>query len=445
VVVPVGTSLQENRLTERTLNALNEIETLIKASLYEHFILRLEVLKPNDFVTASMQFHHGTINESQQQLHEYSNALLASFTCDIQMWRDFATRLIDGDFEIAGTTLRTNLEFAEATEQLYFGEAIRNPRKSFSFSHNNPGQLHSSKALVALGQPPFANLADASARYIHEIPVPHNQIPYEKTFIIVLPHQSKIAIVEWIPGELRIRLSSEAYQGHQLDIFYWGQNRVINTKSLSKFESQDILPVLSGTTSIVGHLLGPGGAIVQSFVLQSPYSFIGEEKSAVSLEQEVRADILGGENEGTELKTFFNPDDNSAMRDRVLHSSIAFSNTAGGNIYIGVEDDGGLSGTSKLVKVMKKTPPEESARELSTKMRKYIAENTRPVAAIIASEIKIGEEWVVRLKVDKSDQMITTHMNDVFVRLGASNRKPSSEWLQAHASQVGGLFRNAPF
>jgi hypothetical protein len=432
-------------LTERTLSALDEIETLIKASRYEHFTLRVEALKPNHFVTASLQFHHGKISESKQQFHQYPDALLASFTCDIKMWRDFATRLINGHFEVAGTELKENLEFAEASEQLYFGEAIKNPRKTFSFSHNNPGQLYSPKALVALGQPPFANLADASARYVHEIPVPHNQIPYEKTFVVVLPNQSKIAIVEWIPGELRIRLRPEAHAGHQLDVFYWGQNRVIHTNTLSKFELQDVLSVPSGTTNIVGHLVGPSGTIVQSFVLQSPYSFIGDEKAAVSLEQEVRADILGGENERTELKTFFNPDDNFTMRDRVLHSSIAFSNTGGGNIYIGVEDDGGLSGNSKLVKAMKKTPPAESARELSMKMRKYIAENTRPVAAITSSEIKVGEEWIVRLEVDKSDQMITTHMNDIFIRSGASNRKPSSEWLQAHTSQVGGLFRNAPF
>jgi hypothetical protein len=27
--------------------------------------------------------------------------------------------------------------------------------------------------------------------------------------------------------------------------------------------------------------------------------------------------------------------------------------------------------------------------------------------------------------------MITTHMNDVFIRSGASNRRPSADWLEA--------------
>jgi predicted HTH transcriptional regulator len=147
----------------------------------------------------------------------------------------------------------------------------------------------------------------------------------------------------------------------------------------------------------------------------------------------VKADILAGENDIREMKTFFNPDENSTMRDRVLHSAIAFANTSGGNVYIGVEDEGELSGNAKLVKAMKKPTPEENARDLSTKMRKYIVENTRPVIDISSDEVKIGSEWVVRLRIEKSARIITTHMNDVFIRSGASNRRPSAEWLEARA------------
>jgi hypothetical protein len=186
---------------------------------------------------------------------------------------------------------------------------------------------------------------------------------------------------------------------------------------------------LPGTKTVVGHLLAPSGSVVQSFVLNTPYTFVGEAKSSLSHEQQVRADIRAGESENREMKTFFNPDQNKDMRDRVLDSAIAFANTSGGHIYVGVEDHGELSGNSRLVSTMKSGTPEACAQELSTKLRKQLIEDTRPVIEVSASPVKIGSEWVVLLSVQQSQQIVSTHTNDVFIRSGASNRKPQPEWF----------------
>jgi len=130
------------------------------------------------------------------------------------------------------------------------------------------------------------------------------------------------------------------------------------------------------------------------------------------------------------MKAFFNPDQNKEMRDRVLDSAIAFANTSGGHIYVGVEDHGELSGNSKLVRAIKASAtPEECAGEVSAKLRKFIIENTRPVVEVSTVEIKIGTEWVVRLSIQQSQQIISTHANQVFVRSGASNRNPEPSWF----------------
>ena len=232
----------------------------------------------------------------------------------------------------------------------------------------------------------------------------------------------------------------DSFPDHQLDIFYWQPNRVGATQSLPKVSKEHDLPVPSGTIQIVGHLLTQDGIIAQSFTLHSPYSFVGEAKSALSIEQQIREDILAGESDIREMKAFFNPDENATMRNRVLHSSIAFANTAGGSIYIGVEDDGELSRNAKLVNAMKKSIPEEAARELGAKMRKYILESTRPVVDITTTEVRLGSEWVVRLRVEASSEIISTQMNDVFIRAGASNRRPPAEWLEARAARRGPAF-----
>jgi hypothetical protein len=429
--------MTEQKQSDRNQKVLSEIAVLVAARKYRSFTLRVEILKPNHFVTACISFDHRTVEESDQKILDYPHAILASFTCDVQMWLDFATRLADGRFEFAGIAVPTALSYSDTTDELYLGEQASRPRKCFLFSQTGNEQLYSSKPLVAVGLPPFANLADASARYVHEIPVAHNQTLYERTLVIALPQPSKIRLVEWLPGELRVRLIDNALKGHQLDIFYWQPTRVAEAQSIPKLSSEHNLAVPSGTTTIAGHLLAPDGVVVQSFVLHSPYSFIGEAKSALSIEQQVRADISAGESDIREMKTFFNPEENTVMRNRVLHSCIAFANTAGGHVYVGVEDNGELSGNGKLSKTMKKAKPPDSARTLSAALRKYVVENTRPVIEVAAAEVKIGSEWIVRLKVEPSLQMVTTHTNDVFIRAGASNRKPSADWLEARAARYG--------
>jgi hypothetical protein len=415
--------------------AFRELEELVAARKYRSFTLRVEILKPNRFVTACMSFAHDQVNKSEQQLFDYPHALLASFTCDVDMWLDFALRVINGELEIAGIQIPAHLSYSNTSEELYLGQRSNQPRKTFWFSQTSTEQLYSNKPLVAPGLPPFANLADAAARYVHEIKVAHNQTPHERTLVIALPQPSSLGLVEWLPGELRVRLLHDL-AGHQLDIFYWQPNRVVAAQSLRTLSREHSVPVPSGTTTIAGHLLGPDGVITQSFVLDSPYSFIGEATSALSIEQQIRADIRAGESENREMKAFFNPDENTVMRDRVLHSCIAFANTIGGSLYVGVEDGGDLSGNGKLSRTMKKArTPAEGARALSATLRKYIVENTRPVIEVEAAELKIGSEWIVRFKIEPSPQMITTHTNDVFIRAGASNRKPSADWLEARTAK----------
>lgn len=422
--------MTERAQLENEEKAFKDIEELVSTGNYRSFTLRVEILKPNRFVTACMSFDHREAMESDRVLH-YPQAILASFSGGVDTWLDFALRLMSGELEVDGINIPANLSYSNAEDELHLERGGNQPRKTFWFSQSENDQLYLNKPLIAPGLPPFANLADASARFVHQTAVAHNQIPHERTFVISLPHASHIGLAEWLPGALRIQLVEDKLPGHQLDVFFWETNRVIHAESILELSQQNVVPVPFGTTIIAGHLLIPEGTIAQSFVLYSPYSFLGNARSALSIEQLVKADILAGESDIREMKTFFNPDENSTMRDRVLHSAIAFANTSGGNIYIGIEDEGELSGNAKLVKAMKKPIPEENARDLTAKMRKYIVENTRPVIDISSDEVKIGSEWVVRLRIEKSARMITTHMNDVFIRSGASNRRPSAEWLEA--------------
>ncbi len=410
--------------------ALSEIAMLVARRGYGSFTLRLQVLKPNSFVTACLTFRDSPVSESEQEILVYSDVTLATFTCHIDMWLDFARRLISGELEVDGTSIPATFTFGGRREELYVSEGASGPRECFRFFYSNPQNPYTGKPLLGIGLRPYANLADASARYVHQSQAAISQIAEVNTFLIALPTKNEIVIAEWLPGELRVQFVSDGLPEYQFDLLFWQPARVTDFQSI-KSPTRDVkVPVPSGTTTLVGHLLTPSGAIAQSFVLNAPYAFVGDAKSSLSYEQQVRADILAGESEVREMKAFFNPDRNAAMRDRVLESAIGFANTSGGHIYVGVEDHGGLSGNSKLVSTLKKNgTPQECAQELSAKLRKHIIENTRPVIAVSALEIKIGTEWVVRLTIERSGDIVGTHTNHVFIRSGASNRVPEPEWF----------------
>jgi len=60
----------EQNQPDRTDIAFNEISVLIAKRGYNSFTLRLEILKPNRFVTACMKFHDQIVGDSKQEFFD---------------------------------------------------------------------------------------------------------------------------------------------------------------------------------------------------------------------------------------------------------------------------------------------------------------------------------------------------------------------------------------
>src|ERR1700679_759913 len=234
-----------------TDKALNEIATLVARRGYESFTLRLEVLKPNRLVTACLSFRDPTVGESEQEILEYSDVTLATFTCHVDMWPDFARRLISGELEVNGTKIPAAFSFSRRQEELYVNEGASGPRECFRFTHINPQDPYTGKPLLGIGLLPYANLADASARYVHQSQAASSQITELNTFLIALPAKNEIVIAEWLPGGVRVRFGSHSLPEYQFDLLFWEPARVTESQSI-KSPTQDVkVPVPSGTTTVV--------------------------------------------------------------------------------------------------------------------------------------------------------------------------------------------------
>jgi predicted HTH transcriptional regulator len=92
--------------------------------------------------------------------------------------------------------------------------------------------------------------------------------------------------------------------------------------------------------------------------------------------REIKRLIKGGENEVTEFKKKAN------FPEKIVKEIVAFANTRGGNLFIGVEDDGKISGTKTV---------EEDLFVLETAISKYC----RPKINYAVDIVRINEKRAV--------------------------------------------------
>ncbi|MHB1938523.1 MAG: AlbA family DNA-binding domain-containing protein [Acidobacteriaceae bacterium] len=164
--------------------------------------------------------------------------------------------------------------------------------------------------------------------------------------------------------------------------------------------------------------------------------------------------IQRGEDQHIEFKTAVDPSDPNKLKE-VVKSVIAFSNSGSGIIVIGVADDCEIVGisSSELHKWYGKTgrqraaTPTDPLKAYATSVRKHINENVRPSPAIQVEDLEVAGKVLLTIAVtegsDKPYHDITS--NTVWVRHGASNRRPGQEELRALCGAGSpGIFAGSP-
>lgn len=145
-----------------------------------------------------------------------------------------------------------------------------------------------------------------------------------------------------------------------------------------------------------------------------PRDFVMRERAEEELRQ--------GEGERVEYRPFIVP--KNEKEKELIQTVVAFSNTFGGRIYVGVKDDGTPQGEVELRKVGK--DDEKQALALVVRrIENLVRETIKPVPNVDVSPIAMAGSPVVVVDVlAGEDAPYSTFEHDVFVRKGASNRKP---------------------
>ena len=138
--------------------------------------------------------------------------------------------------------------------------------------------------------------------------------------------------------------------------------------------------------------------------------------------------IKRGESLNTEFKSTLQWDmiqekTNTNLRFSVLKTVVAFLNSEGGTLIIGVEDDGNIIGIEKDLKVMGKNPLDKFNQLLSSLIQTHIGAKFISLIKVNFEEVEGNKICVI--DVDKSPEpayLISNEGNEFYIRSGTTSR-----------------------
>lgn len=156
--------------------------------------------------------------------------------------------------------------------------------------------------------------------------------------------------------------------------------------------------------------------------------------------------LQAGEHDTVEFKPWVNLA-TGGKRVEVLETSIAFANTRGGSIVVGVDRYGQPLGEDKIIREWKGrylarrkksgAPASDSSGEewipiYGTELRDFIqnSTNTRLEIQLIAAVVKGCAVLVLKIRRGREKPYATQPGNDIWIRVNATNRRPSPEELR---------------
>jgi len=152
--------------------------------------------------------------------------------------------------------------------------------------------------------------------------------------------------------------------------------------------------------------------LFQEFLDENKYEkeiIINYQKAKLVTFLDIETMIKIGENEQIEFKEIVN--------ESIHKDAIAFANTHGGKIIIGVSDKKEVKGITELTKKYRQA-------------MNIIISNTKPSINPIITPQKVDGKEVLTIEIHEANDIISDNKNNVYVRKGDQNLKPSVEELK---------------
>jgi len=274
---------------------------------------------------------------------------------------------------------------------------------------------------VTKGLPPFKSPSEAVTNWMGQNPprgVVSGNVPNQDQFVTVIPDtRARFTSCRWSPGSLVIQVElNTAPESVELQIIHGGAkprsaNHSIQPGSMS-------LPVPEETNDLALYLVHTSGGLLAAQTLTQLYRSFGELEPQDEHDQSRwQSELQKGENERREFKPFVAPKE--PKESEIVRTTIAFANTDGGTIFVGVDNEGVPLGISQARKCFKSKDPIDAQ---IARLKVLIMDNSEPVPASTYRIVTVSGQPIILVEIKRSDTICSTHDNRAYVRRGATNR-----------------------
>lgn len=313
------------------------------------------------------------------------------------------------------------------------------------------GTRASVRTLLAPDQPYYPDIDEAARDWL-PFPVYHgsSDARNDQIFFLLPETRAFIAGAKFSDsGTLDVTLAGTEIDALPLLIkgAYW-EDKSIHHFETQVCESNAVLTVPTDTDRLEYYLIDREG-MVFDFHREDRFSRLSADGRTATrtLEDQVRKASSDGEGLNVEFKPFVDPEQKltSGNQKTKLHEIIttvvAFANTDGGYIYLGVDDDCHITGVDLKLSEWANSAINESTinRYLGT-LKSKIKDIVHGEIALRLSHVQVDGVLVVVIEVPPAVSKPVTIRQDnyLYARTGASNRKvPPDQWrsvLEPHRS-----------
>lgn len=274
---------------------------------------------------------------------------------------------------------------------------------------------------VSMGLEPFRSTADAVRRWVYgeaNCDQMTNSVPNQEQFVTIVPDtRARFASGRWRVGRLELSIDAGVDPSElELQIIRLGSSERSSRHSVARGTMDIEMP--EDATGLGLYLVHKSGDLIATRSLNAHYRAFGEIEEEGPELVDYALDLQSGENERREFKPFIEP--RHPKEFEIVKTVVAFANTEGGTLFVGVNDEGIPQGQAEAHKCFRKA--NDPVKDQLQMLRRLITESTKPVPSVLYSIAEVNGYPVIVVEVSRANVVCAVHDNRVFVRRGATSR-----------------------
>lgn len=398
-------------------------------------------------------------DQEKVQPREYPEAVLFEDWLTLDELRDFIEKASQGSFSLGEYVLEatTGNRLLWNKERLPLSNNYM-PYAGYVWTSRFHDQVNSmTGVLLAPQQPYYPDLHEAVKDWL-PFTVYHDSSDGRKGEISLLLPETRAYFEDAIPNGDFVDLCISGAEMHNLNLEVkgaWWNEEGIHHFSEQVSDGHARLNIPEDARRLDYFLVDANGA-VYDYQQEDGYRHTGlgrkrKTDKNLTLTNLVREACNYGEGPKIEFKPFIYPD-NSKQKDNnklieIFKAVVAFANTQGGQIFIGINDEGEIEGiNTALAKWVGAESNEVACNQYISTIRTKIRDELRSDVQLDFGQTVVDGQRIVIIEVKESKKKPVTfkqEQNTLYLRRGSNNTKTSpEEWKSIGSSETefGGLF-----